>query len=52
MSARKREALPFMKTMNDALALSRRTRDKFYVNAFKFECWLGKLACKTVAELC
>jgi hypothetical protein len=50
MKSRKRELLPFIKTPKDALALCRRTKDNFYLNAFMIECWLGKLACETVAE--
>jgi hypothetical protein len=36
--------------MEDALALPKRTRDNFYISAFKTECWLGKLADATAAE--
>ena len=43
MSRRKREILPFMKSLADAVALSKRGNDGFYVAVFRIECWLGKL---------
>lgn len=42
--------LPFMKTMDDALAVSQRENDNFYVTAFMIEAWLGNVTCRTVAQ--
>ncbi|MFM2197389.1 MAG: hypothetical protein RLZZ505_821 [Verrucomicrobiota bacterium] len=39
-----------MKTMDDALAVSQRENDNFYVTAFMIEAWLGDLTCRTVAQ--
>jgi hypothetical protein len=39
-----------MKTMNDALAVSQRENDSFYVTAFVIEAWLGDVTLKTVAQ--
>jgi len=39
-----------MKTPEDALALSQRSRDNFYVTAYRIECWLGNLVCNAVAD--
>lgn len=37
-------SVPFMRSFDDAVALSQQMRDNFYVNAFRIECRLGKLA--------
>lgn len=42
--------LPFMRTMDDALVVSRREKDSFYVTAFMIEAWLGDITCGTVAR--
>ena len=42
--------LPFMKTMDDALAVCVKEQDNFYVDAFMFEAWLGELVCRVAAE--
>lgn len=42
--------LPFMKTMEDALAVCERENDNFYLTAFMLEVWLGDVTCRTVAQ--
>lgn len=42
--------LPFMKTMEDALAVCERENDNFYLTAFMIEAWLGDVTLKTVAQ--
>lgn len=42
--------LPFMKTMEDAIAVCHRENDNFYVTAFMIQAWLGEVTCRTVAE--
>ena len=42
--------LPFMKTMDDAMAVCQRENDNFYVTAFLIECWLGDVTCRTVEQ--
>jgi hypothetical protein len=39
-----------MESWDDACALCKNTKDKFYLSAFSIECWLGKLANSTVAQ--
>ncbi len=39
-----------MKTVDDALAVSQREKDNFYVTAFIIEAWLGDVTLKTVAQ--
>jgi hypothetical protein len=50
MSSMKPRMVPFMQSLDDAVAISERTNDRFYVSAFKIECWLGKLASTTSAQ--
>lgn len=50
MTTERRGALPFMKTMEDALAVCQRENDNFYVTAFMIEAWLGDITLGTVAE--
>jgi hypothetical protein len=42
--------IPFMKTMEDAVAISHRENDNFYVTAFMIEAWLGCVTLETVAQ--
>lgn len=42
--------LPFMKTFEDAYALSQQHKDPFYVTAFMIEMWLGRVALAVAAE--
>ncbi len=42
--------LPAMKTFEDALALSKKQKDAFYLDAFMFQCWLGGLIRQSCAE--
>ena len=50
MSFTLRGPLPFMKTLDDALAICNRAEDNFYVDAFMIEAWLGEVVLKAVAE--
>jgi hypothetical protein len=50
MSSMKPRMVPFMRSLDDAVAISERTNDRFYTTAFRIECWLGKLAWNTAAE--
>lgn len=50
MKNAQRGSLPFMKTMDDALAVCHRENDNFYVTAFMIEVWLGSVTLATVAE--
>lgn len=50
MSEDAKKPLPFMKTVEDALALCERENDNFYVSAFMIEAWMGSVTLATVAE--
>lgn len=50
MNTQGRNPLPFMKTMDDALAVCARENDNFYVTAFLIEAWLGDVTLQTVAQ--
>lgn len=50
MRTERRGSLPFMKTMDDALAVCQRENDNFYLTAFMIEAWLGDVTLGTVAE--
>ena len=45
-----RGSLPFMKTVEEAIGLCKKERDNFYLDAFMFEAWLGRLALDVAAE--
>jgi hypothetical protein len=45
-----RGPLPFMKSVADAVALCKKEEDNFYVTAFMFEVWLGKIVMEGAAE--
>lgn len=42
--------MPFMKTMEDALALCEKEQDNFYITAFMIEAWLGHVALVVAEE--
>ena len=44
------ERLPAMKTLQDAIALSKKKGDSFYVSAFVFQAWLGEMVVQTNTE--
>jgi hypothetical protein len=50
MQLTSKSTLPFMKTMDDALAVCQRENDNFYLTAFMIEAWLGSVTLETVAE--
>jgi hypothetical protein len=50
MTTQLKVPLPFMKTMDDALAVCARENDNFYLTAFMIEVWLGDVTLKTVAQ--
>lgn len=39
-----------MKTLQDAIALSKKKGDSFYVSAFVFQAWLGEVVVQTNTE--
>src|SRR5690242_424956 len=45
-----RGPLPFMRTREDAVALSEKEKDNFYITAFMIEAWLGQTVLDNVAE--
>jgi hypothetical protein len=49
-SPEKSGPLPFMKSIEDAVALCEKEQDTFYVTAFMIEAWLGGLTLCTAAE--
>lgn len=50
MKANCKVPLPFMKTMEDALAVCQRENDNFYLTAFMLEAWLGEVVYSTIAQ--
>jgi len=48
--ARTRGRLPFMKSIEDAMALCEREHDNFYVTAFMIEVWLSQVDLRAAAE--
>jgi hypothetical protein len=50
MKSSSRGPLPFMKTMEDATAISEKEGDNFYVTAFLIEAWLADVTLDVVAE--
>lgn len=49
-ASKKRGPLPFMKTMDDAVAICEKEHDNFYVTAFMIEAWLGEATVRAVTE--
>jgi len=45
-----RGPLPFMKTMEEAVALCEKEQDNFYVTAFLIEAWLGDAVLEAATE--
>lgn len=43
-------SLPFMKSMEDAVALCEKEQDNFYIDVFLIEIWLGQVVCVTHGE--